>query len=257
MKLSIVIPAHNEEKNIGPCVRELQDALRAAEDIPYEIIVVDDNSRDATAAVVEELQRNDGCLRLVRRQLPAGFGRAIRSGLAAVTGEAVIICMADLSDRPEDVITYYRKLQEGYDCVYGSRFLRGSTVENYPPFKYAVNRLVNRLIQVLFLTRHNDLTNAFKAYRADVLQACGPPSASHFNITIELSLGPVMRGCRIATVPIAWRGRLHGVSNLKLWQMGRRYLATLLCAWLTRWLIADDLIAEWRARRASGTIAKS
>lgn len=249
MKLSIVIPAHNEEKNIGPCVRELQAALREAGDIPYEMIVVDDNSRDNTAAIVEELQRQDVGLRLVRRQLPAGFGRAIRAGLAAVTGDAVVICMADLSDRPADVITYYRKLQEGYDCVYGSRFLAGSTVENYPPLKYGVNRLVNRLLQVLFLTRHNDLTNAFKAYRADVLQACGMPSASHFNITIELSLGPVIRGCRIASVPIAWRGRLHGVSNLKLWQMGRRYLATLLSAWFTRWLIADDLIAEWQARR--------
>lgn len=248
VKLSIVIPAHNEELNIEPCVRELQAALRTAPEIPYELIIVDDNSRDETARIVERLQEEDPAIRLVRRQPPAGFGRAIRAGLAAVTGDVVIICMADLSDRPEDVLAYYRKIQEGYDCVYGSRFLSGSEVRNYPLVKRWVNRLVNRLLQLLFLTRHNDLTNAFKAYRADVLRACGMPTASHFNITIEMSLGPVIRGCRIAAIPIAWHGRVHGVSNLKLWQMGRRYLATLLAALATRWLIADDLIAEWKAR---------
>ena len=131
----------------------------------------------------------DPAIRLVTRVPPGGFGRAIRSGLEAVSGDVVVIYMADLSDSPEDVVAYYRKIGEGYDCVFGSRFIRGSKVENYPRFKLFFNRVVNRCIQVMFWTRFNDLTNAFKAYRTAVIRDCGPYRACHFNLTIEMSLG--------------------------------------------------------------------
>lgn len=247
MKLSIVIPAYNEELNIGPCVEELRRVLRDEHAIPYELIIVNDNSTDGTADVVRALMKEDPAIRLIHRSKPGGFGRAIRSGLARVSGDIVMICMADLSDRPEDVVACYHKMLEGYDCVYGSRFMRGSRVCNYPPFKLVVNRIVNRLVQCLFMTRFNDLTNAFKAYRTEVLQACGPFRASHFNITLEMSLAPLMRGYRIAQIPIEWHGRVHGTSNLKLWQQGRRYLATLCSAFVQRWLVSDDLRAESQA----------
>ncbi len=244
MKLSIVIPAYNEENNIGKCLEELQRVVRDGHHIPYEIIVVNDNSQDGTEAVVRERMAADPAIRLVNRTPPGGFGRAVRTGLEHVQGDVVVIYMADLSDDPEDVVVYYRKILEGYDCVYGSRFIRGSHVENYPWVKLIFNRIVNRCVQFLFWTRFNDLTNAFKAYRTTVIHDCGPYRASHFNITLEMSLSALIRRYEIAQVPIHWFGRTWGVSKLKLRVMGRKYLCTLLMLYFQRQLIADDLVAE-------------
>jgi dolichol-phosphate mannosyltransferase len=243
-KLSVVIPAYNEEKNIIKCLRELRATLRDRYHIPYEVIVVNDNSRDRTEEVVRAEMAEDPAVRLVTRVPPGGFGRAIRSGLEAVRGDVVVVYMADLSDSPEDVVAYYRKIGEGYDCVFGSRFIRGSKVENYPRFKLFCNRVVNRGIQVMFWTRFNDMTNAFKAYRTAVIRDCGPYRACHFNLTIEMSLGALIRRYNVAQIPINWYGRTWGSSNLKLGEMGRRYLSTLLMMFFQRYLIADDLMAD-------------
>jgi len=244
MKLSIVIPAYNEEKNIGKCLEELQRVVRDNHHIPYEIIVVNDNSSDGTEAVVREAVAKDPAVRVVNRTPPGGFGRAIRSGLEQVQGDVVVIYMADLSDDPEDVIVYYRKILEGYDCVYGSRFIKGSKVEHYPWMKLVFNRIVNRCVQFMFWTRFNDLTNAFKAYRTSVIRDCGPYRASHFNITLEMSLSALIRRYEVAQVPIRWYGRTWGTSKLKLREMGRKYLCTVLMFYFQRQLIADDLVAE-------------
>ena len=248
MKLSIVIPAHNEEQNIGKCLHELQKTIQAELNVPYELIVVNDNSRDGTEAVVRSEMEGDPRIRLVNRTEPPGFGRAIRSGLAAVTGDVTIIYMADLSDDPMDVVKYYRKIEEGYDCVYGSRFTRDSKVENYPRLKLFVNRIVNRCLQVIFWTRFNDLTNAFKAYRTEVIHDCGPFLSCHFNITIELSLGALIRNYKIAQVPNSWYGRTWGSSKLSLTTMGRRYLGTLGYIVCQHRLLSDDLLTERRVR---------
>ena len=243
MTLSIVIPAHNEEENLPATLSELQQALDQ-DQIPYEIIVVNDNSTDGTGAVLAELCRHDSRIRAVTRRPPGGFGRALRSGIESATGDALIVYMADLSDHPGDAVAYYRKLEEGYDCVFGSRFIRGSHVEKYPFGKWIVNRIVNKCIQWMFWCQFNDLTNAFKAYRMEVVRACGPYRASHFNITLEMSLSALIRRYEIAQVPIRWYGRTWGTSKLKLREMGRKYLCTLLMLYFQRRLISDDLLAE-------------
>lgn len=250
-KLSIVIPVYNEEKNIAKCINELQAALREKHEIPYEIIVVNDNSTDDSEEVVRAEMAMDAAVRIVNRTPPGGFGRAIRSGMEAVMGDVVVVYMADLSDSPEDVVAYYRKIREGYDCVFGSRFIKGSEVQNYPPVKLLVNRIVNRCIQLMFWTRFNDLTNAFKAYRTAVIRDCGPYRACHFNLTLEMSLGALIRDYNIAQIPIRWYGRNWGSSNLKLGEMGRRYLSTLLVMFFQRYLIADDLLADRLASNVS------
>lgn len=244
MKLSIVIPAHNEEKNIGPCLEELQQVVWNENLIPLEIVVVNDNSTDSTESVIRGYMDRFDNIRIVNRTAPGGFGRAVRSGIEAVTGDVVVICMADLSDSPQDVVSYYRKIQEGYDCVFGSRFIKGSSVEKYPPVKLVVNRIVNTCIRLVFRTKFNDLTNAFKAYRTTVLQDCGPFRASHFNITLELSLSALIRNYNIAQIPISWQGRTWGSSNLRLQEMGRRYLCTVMMFFCQRFLIRDDVVAE-------------
>jgi len=247
-QLSIVIPAHNEEQSISETVGDLTQALERAA-IDYEVIIVNDNSSDSTGAVVDALAVANSAIQIVHRSSIGGFGRAVRAGRQAFTGEAVAIVMADCSDDPEDVVRCYRKLEEGYDCVFGSRFRRQSKITGYPMGKLIINRIVNKGIQLLFWTSLNDLTNAFKVYRSHVIRECGPYTSSHFNITIEMSLGALIRGYSIARVPVNWEGRTWGASNLRMTEMGRRYLSVLLKVFFERFLISDDLVAERLARQ--------
>ena len=244
---SILIPAYNEEKNIIPTLETLAEKLRA-EGIPFELLVVNDNSTDNTPAVIEEKAHEIPEIHLVHNTPPGGLGRAVRCGLEHFNGDVLAVVMADSSDHPDDVVRCYRKIEEGYDCVFGSRFRKGSKVTHYPPVKLVVNRIVNRAMQALFFTHHNDLTNAFKVYRRHVIESILPLQAAHFNITIEMSLSSLIRRYRIADVPITWSGRTWGVSNLRLRKMGRRYLCTLLMIWCERLLILDDLLMENKAK---------
>ncbi len=244
---SVLIPAHNEEENIPRTLRDIAAELRR-EGVPFELLVVNDNSTDQTAAVVEAMREELPEIHLVHNTAPAGLGRAVRCGLQHFQGDVLALVMADCSDSPADIVRCYRKIEEGHDCAFGSRFRPGSKVTDYPPVKLVANRIVNRAMQVLFMTRHNDLTNAFKVYRRHVIESISPLQAAHYNITIELSLSCVIRLYRIAELPISWSGRTWGQSKLRLRQMGRRYLCTLLMIWFERLLILDDLMLENKPR---------
>lgn len=248
LTLSVIVPAYNEEENIPASLRQLWAKLDAA-GIDYELVVVNDNSADGTARTLADLARENPRIRRVDRTPPRGFGRAVRAGIDAAGGEVIVLYMADASDDPDDVVMYYNEICNGYDCVFGSRFIKGSKVSNYPTVKLLVNRLVNSMLRLLFWTRFNDLSNSFKAYRSYVLRECGPFRASHFNITIELSLSAIIRNYNILQVPISWQGRTWGSSNLHLREMGRRYLSTLIKIYFEKTLIRDDIIAESLAHR--------
>lgn len=239
MNLSVVIPAHNEEEAIRTTVERLYSVLVDA-GILTEILVVNDHSTDRTEQVLRELSLELPGVRYVNNQKPNGFGYAIQSGLENFTGDAVCFVMADASDDPKDVVAYYRKLEEGYECVFGSRFTRRSVVVDYPRHKLYINRLANWFINLLFHLHFNDTTNAFKAYRREVIQGVMPILASHFNITVELPLKAITRGYSFATIPINWYNRATGVSKLKIKEMGSRYLFIVLYVWLERKLSRGD-----------------
>lgn len=239
MKLSLVIPAHNEEGNLRKTIPPLCHLL-AAENIPAEVLVINDHSTDRTEQVLEELQQEFPVVRWVPNLKPGGFGYAVRTGLEQFTGDAVCVVMADASDDPPDVVQYYRKLEEGYECVFGSRFTRHSRVENYPIHKLFLNRLANRFIKLLFGLGFNDVTNAFKCYRREVIDGLQPILASHFNLTVELPLKAIVRGYSYAVVPINWYGRVTGFSKLKIKEMSGRYLFIVLYVFLEKLLARED-----------------
>ncbi len=239
MRLSVVIPAHNERESIAATVEELSSEL-GAQEVPYEILVVDDNSSDGTAQVVREIAARDPNVRCIRSSRSPGFGQAVRVGLDEFTGDAVAIVMADLSDSPRDLVRYYRVLQDGFDCAFGSRFIRGGQVHDYPKAKLMLNRLVNLGIRVLFRHGYNDTTNAFKAYRREVIENIQPLLSNHFNLTVEMPLKAIVRGHSYAVVPISWTNRAYGVSKLKLQEMGSRYLFIVLYVFLEHHLSRGD-----------------
>jgi dolichol-phosphate mannosyltransferase len=241
--LSVCIPAYNEEGNIGRTIDTVSTTLSNS-GIPYEFVIANDNSKDNTKDVILSRMEQGIPIRLINRTPPGGFGRAVRSCLEHFKGDLVVIVMADMSDDPQDIVRYYHKINEGYDAVFGSRFMRGSIVTDYPKVKLLANRIGNKGLQFLFRTEHNDLTNSFKIYRAEAIRSIMPLFASHFNLTIELSLGVLVRRFSVARMPINWFGRTWGRANFRIKELGRRYLATLLKIYAERIFIHDDVIAE-------------
>jgi len=237
--LSVVIPARNEERCIAATVEHLHLELEMR-NVPHEIVVVDDASSDSTLKVLEKLQTKIAQLVVIKNEGPHGFGRAVIRGIDTMTGDAVVIMMADESDDCRDVVRYWDLLNEGYDCVFGSRFMRGGGVIDYPPVKLFINRLANLFVRTVFGFRLNDTTNAFKAYRKSVIDGCRPLISPHFNITVEMPLKAITRGYSWVSVPVTWRNRRAGISKMKLKEMGSRYLFICLYILLEKFLSRGD-----------------
>jgi dolichol-phosphate mannosyltransferase len=254
MKLSVIIPARNEAETIERTLEEISANLDR-KGIDYEVIVVDDASSDGTAAVVDRFGERNPRVRSLRSHFSNGFGFAVRAGLEVFDGDAVAIVMADGSDDPSDLILYYELLEEGYDCAFGSRFVPGATVTDYPRIKLVINRIVNWGIRALFRHRYDDTTNAFKAYRREVIEGVSPLLSNHFNLTVELPLKAIVRGYSYAVLPTSWRGRSGGASKLDLREMGSRYLFIVLYVFLERHLSRGDYrqrVSERRSRASRG-----
>ena len=238
---SVVIPARDEEASLPGTLRALY-AEFVREGVPHEIVVVDDGSRDATWAVLQSLRAGLPSLVPVRNPEPHGFGRAVVRGFDHMRGDAVVVMMADASDSPADAVRYWRLLNEGYECVFGSRFIRGGRVEGYPRVKLWVNRVANLFIRVIFNVALNDTTNAFKAYRRGVIDGCRPFLAPHFNLTIEIPLKAIVRGYRWTVIPIFWQNRKHGAAKLKIKEMGSRYFFICMYVWLEKYFSRGDYL---------------
>jgi dolichol-phosphate mannosyltransferase len=241
--LSVVIPARDEEGCVASTIEHLHIELRLRE-VPHEIVVVDDGSTDRTWEILQELRGRIPTLAPTQNPAPNGFGRAVARGLSVMRGDAVVIMMADESDDCRDVVRYWNILNEGYDCVFGSRFIKGGGVIDYPRIKLLLNRLANYFLKVLFRIKLNDTTNAFKAYRREVIEGCQPLIAPHFNITVEIPLKAIVRGFSWTTMPITWRNRRHGTAKLKIKEMGSRYLFICLYIWLEKYFSAGDYIRQ-------------
>jgi dolichol-phosphate mannosyltransferase len=239
MLLTLVIPARNEADSLPAVLTALHAALTQA-DIPHELLIVNDGSQDATKEVLGRLQLEIPALRFIDNTPPHGFGLAVRAGLENARGEVIAVVMADGSDAPEDVVKFYHKILEGYECAFGSRFMKGSTLIDYPPHKLYLNRLVNTFIRMLFRFEYNDVTNAFKMYRAEVIQGLKPFLSHHFNLTVELPLKAIIRGYSYSVMPNSWRNRSNGESKLKIKEMGSRYLFIILYCLIEKWLCAAD-----------------
>lgn len=248
MKLSVVIPAHNEAGSIETMLTATTEALEQ-DGIDHELLVVDDGSTDETASIVNRIAGDNPHVRYLLSPYEHGFGLTVRAGLERFEGDAVVIMMADLSDDPQDLIAYYRLLEEGYDCAFGSRFIRGSHVYDYPRFKLVLNRLANWWVRALFRHGYNDTTNAFKAYRRVVIDTVQPLLSPHFNLTVELPLKAIVRGHSYGIVPISWTNRKEGVSKLKVQEMGSRYLFIVLYVFLERHLTRGDYARPGSGRR--------
>lgn len=246
MKLSVVIPAYNEALNLPNTLRAIYDKL-VEEKIEHELLVINDNSKDNTIEVLKELKLQMSTITFITNSPPNnGFGYAIRVGLNNFSGDCVAIVMADLSDSPEDLVKFYRTMiEKDVDCVFGSRFIEGGKVYDYPRKKLILNRFVNRMLRIVFRTKYNDWTNAFKLYKKHTIEGLKPFLSPHFNLTVELSLKSVIRGYSFVVVPNSWRNRVHGKSNLKIREMGSRYFFIVLYCLVEKFFSKGDFKKKW------------
>ena len=242
-KLSIIIPGRDEAENLPACIYAIIEEL-IKNKILHEVLFIDDGSTDNTHEVVASMIKRYPSIKYVRNEERNGFGRAIRLGLDEYTGDAVAIMMADRSDSPKDLVLYWKTLQEGYECVFGSRFIRGSRVYNYPKLKLLANRIVNTMIRYAFRIETNDVTNAFKMYRREVIDGCKPLISPHFNLTVELPLKAIIRGYTWKVIPISWKNRVKGIAKLKLREMGSRYFFIIAYLWLEKYFSRGDYLRK-------------
>ena len=236
---SVVMPARDEEESLPATLEHLYLEF-SLNQVPHEIVVVDDGSKDQTWPVLQKLQAKIPTLRPVQNPGAHGFGRAITFGLRHCTGDAVVIMMADESDDAREAVRYWKLLNEGWDCVFGSRFVTGGGTIGYPKAKLLLNRLANFFIRAIFAIPLNDTTNAFKAYRRKVILGCEPLIAPHFNLTVEIPLKAIVRGYSWTVMPITWRNRRFGEAKLKIKEMGSRYFFICAYVWLEKYFSRGD-----------------
>ena len=234
MKVSIIIPVRNEELVIKKIINRLENELK---NLSYEIIFVNDFSTDNTSNVIEELIKTKDTFNFYENT-KKGLGGAIAEGINKSRGEAVCIMMSDLSDNIDDLKKYYNIIKnEEIDAVFGSRFIKGSKIIDYPKKKLILNRIFNLVTKLLFVSDYNDFTNAFKIYKKNSLLKTFPLVSESFNIFLELPLKIISRKMRYKIIPISWINRREGNSKFDIKELKAKYLFTLIYCWLEKILL--------------------
>lgn len=225
MKVSIIVPAHNEEDNIAETIETIEHGLH----IPYELVVVDDHSADNTKRIVNELSSRYNNIRLIENKYDKGFVNAIRAGFDNAAGDAVVPVMADLCDDLSTIGKMYDKIKEGYDVVCGSRYIRGGSRLGGSKVKAFFSCFVGRSIGFFLGVPTSDISNAFKMYRKDVIEKIDI-RAKGFEVSMELPLKAFFLGFKIAEVPTVWKERTKGKSNFKMLKVLPDYIKLYIWA---------------------------
>ena len=234
MKLSIIIPIRNEELLVTKTVEQIKNKLK---NLPYEIIFINDFSTDHTINIVEELVKTNPQINIFNNK-KKGLGGAITLGINKANGESVCIMMSDLSDNINDLEEYYKIISsENVDAVFGSRFVKGSIITDYPKKKLILNRIFNIITKLLFFSDYNDFTNAFKIYKKNALLKTFPLVSESFNIFLELPLKIISRKMKYKIIPISWTNRKEGSSKFDIRELRAKYLFTLIYCWLEKILL--------------------
>ena len=231
-RYSIVIPAFNEEANLEKTVLQISDLVERSSDI--EIIVVDNMSTDATSDVAQKLAAHLDFLTVVHAGGGQGYGVAVKSGIENASGTHIVFVMADGSEDPKDVLRFIDASRANPQaCIFGSRFSHGVQVLNYPRLKLVANRLGNAIASISVGSSNRDLTNGFKLFPRDVLLNLAP-KRDDFSITLELSLGAILSGVQIITLPNKWAERESGESSFRIWSLFWPYFSLILRAMIMR-----------------------
>ena len=225
MKISVVVPAFNEQDNIIDTVERIEANLRGE----HELIIINDHSTDRTGALVREMIQKYPNLKLVDNLRSRGFANALRTGFDSARNEAVIPVMADLCDDLGTIQEMLARIEQGYDVVCGARYIKGGARLGGPKLKAFLSRFAGRSMHFLVGIPTNDLPNSFKMYRKNVIEIIASRSGG-FEISMEMVLKAYFYGFRITEVPTVWRERTKGKSSFKVFKMLPNYLKLYIWA---------------------------
>ena len=232
--LSIIVPVRNESENL----KDVFDYYtKNVKDFNYEVLIVNDFSKDDTLNVARELEQKYKNFKILDNK-KKGLGGAINLGIEKAEGDYIAIMMADQSDDINDLKKYFQIISsENLDAVLGSRFLNNSKVENYPIRKLILNRIFNLIVSFIFWNKYNDYTNAFKIYKKKALVEILPLISESFNIFLEIPLKIISRNYKYKIIAINWMGREKGKSKFKINELRSKYLFTLIYCFIEKNLL--------------------
>ena len=235
MSLSLIVPIHNESSQILYTLNKLNKIKLKIKE--FEIILIDDFSTDNSIKIISKIRSKNKFIKLFKNK-KKGLGSAIELGIIKSKNNFVAIFMADMSDDINDLLKYYFIIKKNnFDAVFGTRFSIKSSVQNYPTFKYILNRIFNIFVKLLFFSPYNDFTNAFKIYKRKSLLRILPIVSEHFNVFLELPLKIINRKYSYKIIPIKWKNRKKGYSKFKIKELGSMYLFTLAYCLLEKILL--------------------
>ena len=236
MSLSIIIPVRNEEEIILKTLEKFDKSWLSQ--IDHEIIVINDNSSDETINLIKNNKFKKINVAL-KDNYKKDLGSAIITGIDNSSKKYLSIYMADMSDSLDDLNSYYTEIKsdDSLDAIFGSRFIKGSEVKNYPKIKFFLNRFSNNLIKIIFFSKYNDFTNAFKIYKKSTLLKLYPLVSENFNVFLEIPLKIECRKLKYKIIPISWNGRTSGKSKFRIKEIGSKYIFTMLYCLLEKILL--------------------
>jgi dolichol-phosphate mannosyltransferase len=230
--LSIVMPVFREGEAVEPVLRATSSSIST----PHEILVVYDFDEDPTVPVIERLRAELPAVRGHRNDLGRGVLNAMKAGIAASTGDYVLITMSDGSDEPHVVDSMVALAQDGADVVAASRYMRGGGQIGGPPLKRLMSRMAGLSLHWFAGVPTHDPTNNFKLYSRRFLDDVTIESTAGFELALELTVKATLAGRQIAEVPTTWRDRTAGESNFRLRKWLPHYLHWYALAFRGRWL---------------------
>ena len=228
--LSVIIPVHNEEENIGQVIEQAIDKIK----IPFELIVINDHSTDKTAQLMMNMADKFKNIILLENKLALGFANAVKTGLAHVKTEVILPVMGDLCDDLGTVQIMFEKIKEGFDVVCAARYIKGGRRIGGSKIKGFFSFFVGRTIPMFTGIPTSDIANAFKMYRKEVIESIDIESTG-FEVSMEFTLKAYFNGFKIAQVPTLWRERKKGKTSFNMFKLAPRYLRWYLWAIKRRW----------------------
>lgn len=232
--VSVIIPAYREEEHIGGTVSDILESFRK-KSIKFEIIaVIDTIEGDKTFEIVDNLSKTNKEIIIIKREGKQGVASGIREGIKKASNDITIIVMADKSENSDDILNLVLKMNDGYDMVFGSRFLEGATVKEYSKKKFIASRLCNFAIRILFNIKSKDITNAVKAYKTSILKNINITSTG-FEIFAELPIKAYTGGFKnFKELPLSHTVRKESISKLNLSKEGKRYFKMILICYIKK-----------------------
>ncbi|MFC1496148.1 glycosyltransferase family 2 protein [Candidatus Margulisiibacteriota bacterium] len=219
-KLSVVIPVYNEGENILKTLRSFYEKVRT----PAEICLIYDRDDDTTIPVIRAHQPEFPGVFLKKNKYGRGVLNAIKSGLKAAGGDAVLVTMGDLSDDYSIVDQMFAQVKDGFDVVCGSRYIRGGKQIGGPLLKKTMTRIAGWSLHLLSGIPTHDISNSFKMYSKKLLAEIQVESSGGFEVGMEITVKAYLNGYKVTEIPSVWTDRAEGKSNFKLVQWLPKYL---------------------------------